>query len=83
MHGLYLQKSIPVPLARRELFWRNLLQSRRCVGVEEKERICCVVRYNGKHRLVMTMWPWSFLPHLIDPAKILLAHSLWMRYTFP
>jgi hypothetical protein len=73
--------SISVPISRKKPLWRNVLLSRRCVGVEEKERICYVVSYDGKHRLVITIWRLSFLPHLIDADKTPIAHFLWMRYT--
>src|SRR5947207_14717926 len=49
--------------------WRKVLLSLRWVGVEEKERICSIVSYDGKHRLLMTIWRWSFLPHLIEADK--------------
>jgi hypothetical protein len=56
------------------------LLSLRWVGIEEKERIGYVVSYDGKHRLLMTIWRLSFVPHLIDVDKTPIAHSLWMRY---
>jgi hypothetical protein len=43
--------------------------------------MCSVVSYDGKPRLLITIWRLSFLAHLIGADTTPLAHSLWMRYT--